>query len=158
MIKICPNNIKINQVSRTIAYTKKKPVCSQNKLTNASFKKNVFTKFSEADFFLFKKRKQVLIQHKKKSQAFFFTSVWRIIFYFSPPHTSKKIFVYDYKNPPSEEEKKNCLLANTYANETVGRPPRNFFFFNLVLTKTFLANKKKYLLVRRKFKWPNLTE
>ena len=52
IIKVCPNNITVNQVS--IAYTKKKkPVCSQNKLTNSSFWKKLFTKFSEASFFFF---------------------------------------------------------------------------------------------------------
>ena len=35
IIKVCPNNITINQVSRTIAYTKNYPVCSQNKRTNS---------------------------------------------------------------------------------------------------------------------------
>ncbi len=117
--------------------------------------KKLFTKFSEASFFSFLKKKPC--SHTKKIQSIFFCFGLKDNFFFSPTRTSKKKFVYNYKNPPAKNRKKPCLLANSYANEHFGHPPRNIFSLFYSLLKLFWLTKI-YLLVWRNFKWTNLTK
>ena len=127
---------------------KKKPVVHKtNWQTQAFGKTHRQIQRGELFSFLKKKRKQVLIQQKKKISSIFFYFGLKDNFFFSPPYTSKKSLSTITKIP-SEEQKKSCLLANTYANEPVGHPPRNNFSLFYSLLKTFLANKKKKKILK----------
>ena len=140
----------------------KETACSQNKLTKSRFLKTIH-QFQRGKLFYFSKKKKASSHTKKKKRKkiqsiFFFYFGLKDNFFFSPPNTSKKRVCRQLQKSPAKNKKKTCLLANTYANEPVGRPPRNNFSLFYSLLKLFWLTKKKYLLVWRNFKWPNLTE
>ena len=80
----------VNQVSRTIAYTKKKPVCSQNKLINISFWKNYSQNRGEFFFLSFLLKKVSSHTTKKKNPKHFFCFGLKDKIFLPSPHFSKK--------------------------------------------------------------------
>ena len=133
------------KTAKTAKWYKKKIMEQSNISTNLMH--TIFPlKFTEASSFLFlkKKRKQVFTQMKKKKIFFFCFSLKDN--FLSPPHTSKEK-LSTIKKYPSEDRKK-CFLANTYANESVGRPQKNNFsffipFWNSVFFGVFCGYQKK---------------
>ena len=144
IIKICPN---LSTKYRERLLTRKK-----SQIDKVKPLEKLFTKISEASFFSFFFKKKIASSHWIKKIQSFFPFGLKDNFFFSPSHTSKKS-LSTITEIPCEEQKKPCLPANTYANESVRRPPRNTFSLFYSLLKLVWLTKN--IKVWRKFEWLN---